>query len=133
VVPVEAAVHVHFDGAVFRDAGRFGRLVELFATRRHELRRSFGTNPRCRLLGPLPGELVELVRSQGFDQRPWHEIDRALRSIPLSKYCDVNLRNLRDRPRGKDTVEVRILAGQIDTDAIIGQVEHLQELLAGLA
>jgi hypothetical protein len=132
VVPVEAAVHVHFDGDVFRHAGRFARLVELFTTRRDELRRAFDTNPRCRLLGPLPDELVAYVRSQGFDQLPWAEVDAAIRTMPLSKYCDVNLRNLRDRPRGKDTVEVRILAGSIDAGAIADQVEYLQQLLTDL-
>jgi hypothetical protein len=133
VVPAEAAVHVHFDAGVFRDAGRFHRLVELFTARRDELRQLFDTNPRCRQLGPLNDDLVTLVGSPGFDDRPWPEVDRALRPIQLSKYCDVNLRNLKDRTRGKDTVEVRILAGSIDTEAIAAQVDRLQQLLGSLA
>lgn len=130
VVPVEAAVHVHLDAEPFRLPARFAHLVRLFAHDRQRLRQEFGTNPRCRRLGPVPSDLLDLVEQPGFEQRPWADIETDLAGIELTKYSDLNLVNLRRRTRGKDTVEIRILPGSIDPDAIVAQVARLEHLLS---
>jgi hypothetical protein len=132
VVPTEAAVHVHFDAEPFRRADRFAGLVDLFDRRRDELKERFGTNPACRYLGPLPRSLIELCRTPGFRERPWKEVEELTRGIEFQKLLDLNLRNLRYRTRGKDTVEVRILPGSIDPDHIADQVEDLRTILGQL-
>jgi hypothetical protein len=128
-VPVEAAVHLHLDADLFRQGPRFAQLVRLFATRRDWLREHFGTNPRCRRLGPVPDEIVALVDEPGFEARPWPEIEATLAAMKLTKFRDLNLANLVRRTAGKDTVEIRILPGSIDPDAIIDQVVELEDLV----
>ncbi len=133
VVPDEAAVHIHLDAAPFRSAAGVAALVEMFATDRDDLWRTIGTNPRCRRLAPLPAELVEAVGSPGFSARPWPEVLELLRSLPLTKYSDCNLVNLRDATIGKDTVEMRILPGAADADSILDGVAELRRRLPTLA
>jgi hypothetical protein len=128
-VPAEAAVHVHLDAEPFRDPQAFAALVRLFGQHRDELWERFATNTACRRLGPLPDELVALVSEPGFGHRPWAEIEVALHELPLTKFADLNLVNLRDRTPGKDTVEIRILPGGISAPAIMRQVALLAELL----
>ena len=130
-VPVEAAVHIHFDAEPFRTGARLAHLVRLFAQRGPELRERFATNPRCRRLGPPPEALVALVSEPGFEARPWPEIEAALAGVGLTKYADVNLANLWRRTPGKDTVEVRILPGSIDADAIAAQIAAIEALVLG--
>lgn len=135
VVPVEAAVHVHFDAEPFRDPGRLARLVDLFQTRAGELKDRFATNPRCRMLGPQPPELIELLEpigrasSDGEVVPEWQDFEPQLMQLRLPKLADINLRNLQARAEGKDTVEIRILGPAIDTDQIVGQIHDLQTLL----
>lgn len=130
-VPVEAAVHVHLDAEPFRSGPRLAHLVRLFAQRGPELRARFATNPRCRRLGPPPEALVALVNEPGFERRPWPAIESALGSVGLTKYADVNLVNLWRRTPGKDTVEIRILPGSIDADAIVAQLAAIEGLVLG--
>lgn len=130
-VPVEAAVHVHLDAGPFRHGPRLAHLVRLFAEQGPELRARFATNPRCRRLGPPPDALVALVNEPGFDQRPWPAIEAALAGVGLTKYADVNLVNLWRRTPGKDTVEIRILPGSIDPDAIVAQLAAIEALVLG--
>ncbi|MGI9646784.1 MAG: amidoligase family protein [Ilumatobacteraceae bacterium] len=128
-LPVEAAVHVHFDAEPFRDAGVFARTVNLFSEDRERLHERFGTNTACRNIGPPSAGLVELVNSPGFAELPWPEAECRLHGVELFKNRDLNLLNLRSRFPGKDTVEVRILPGGIDTDRIVAQVDDLRTLL----
>ncbi|MEZ5411128.1 MAG: amidoligase family protein [Acidimicrobiales bacterium] len=130
-VPVEAAVHVHLDAEPFRNAPRLAHLVRLFAEHGPELRARFATNPRCRRLGPPPQALVELVNEPGFGDRPWPAVEAALAGVGLTKYADVNLVNLWRRTPGKDTVEIRILPGSMDPDAIVAQLATIEALVLG--
>ena len=59
VVPTEAAVHVHLDGAPFRSAPALANVVRLFGLWRPALHALLGTNPACRRLAPLPASLVQ--------------------------------------------------------------------------
>jgi hypothetical protein len=125
-VPVEAAVHLHFDAAPFRSPTAFANVVDLFAHWRPALWQLFGTNPACRRLAPPPPALVELLpklRAMGT----WDEVAAA--DLGLTKYSDVNLVNVVRAPAVKDTLEVRILPGAATTGAIIGRAAVAEGLL----
>lgn len=128
-VPAEAAVHMHVDAAPFRTPRALANLVELSSAWGPALRELLGTNPRCRRLGPPAEALVDLVpalrRMTG-----WDEAVSAARATKLTKYCDLNLVNLVRAPSVKDTVEVRVLPGSIDTDEIMSMASLVEGLLA---
>lgn len=128
-VPTEAAVHLHLDAEPYRCASRLGPLVRTMSQTRDSIRAELGTNPHCRRLGPLPDHLVERCTEPGFDDTPWPEVQALLAHVPLTKYCDLNLVNLRDRLSGKDTVEVRILPGSIDAGTIATHVDAIERRL----
>ncbi len=124
-VPREAAVHLHLDGAPFREPQALASVVRLFAHERDELHTALGTNPHCRRLGPLPAELVRAA-DQCAD---WAQLEAAARQGGLSKYCDVNLTQLfADRPV-RDTLEVRILPGALHADDVVAGAHLVEGLL----
>ncbi len=127
-IPAEAAVHIHLDAEPFRTAPALARLIELFSER-DALWSTLGTNQACRRLSPLPPELVDGVRQPGFTDRSWPEVLMWLRTIPLTKYCDLNLVNLRKGARTKDTVEIRILPGADNPGQILAGLEELKRAL----
>jgi len=88
-----------------------------------------GTNEQCRRLGELPEELTQFVTETGFEDAPWDYVESRLRSVPLSKHCDLNLLNLANRTNGKDTVEIRVLPGSIDEAEILSKLDLLDRLL----
>jgi hypothetical protein len=118
-LPVEAATHIHFDGAALRDARAFRNLVRLVSTWSPALKRLVGTNPRCRRLGGWPDELHEVVEASDFGELPWDEAKDRLADVGLSKYCDVNLKNIVHDVPDKPTIEVRVLPGLRDTPPIL--------------
>ena len=125
-VPREAAVHVHVDAPPFRAPHAFANLVRLFGHWREVVWTALGTNPACVRLAPLPDALVELV-DRPWDQ--WSLLADAARATGLTKYADVNLTQLvRARPL-RDTVEVRILPGAIDGDAVLRSAALVEALL----
>jgi hypothetical protein len=124
-VPVEAAVHLHLDGAPFRDPGALANVVRLFAHWREPLRELLGTNPNCRRLAPLPAELVDVVA--GTPSRD--ELRDAAKRGGLTKFFDVNLTQLlRDDPI-RDTIEIRILPGTLDCDEVMTGAAIVEALL----
>ncbi|RMI12865.1 amidoligase family protein, partial [Cellulomonas triticagri] len=126
-VPVEAAVHLHVDGAPFRTPAAFANLVRLFGHWREPLRAALGTNPACRRLGALPADLVDLV-DRGATPT-WDELRRAARGTGITKYADVNLTQLVvDRPL-RDTVEVRVLPGTLDAADVVRRAALVERLL----
>jgi hypothetical protein len=124
-VPLEAAVHLHVDGAAYRDPAALANLVRLFAYWREPLRELLGTNPECRRLRALPDELVAAV-----DGEPsYDELRAAAKAGGLTKFFDVNLTQLfRDDPI-RDTVEIRILPGAIDADEVVKRAALVEQLL----
>lgn len=124
-VPHEAAVHLHVDGAPFRDPRALANVVRLFASWREPLRELLQTNPACRRLAPLPAPLVEAAAGNpGFD-----DLAKAAAEGELTKYFDVNLTQLfADQPI-RDTVEIRILPGMISTDEIVNRAALVELLL----
>ncbi|KQO48021.1 MULTISPECIES: amidoligase family protein [unclassified Frigoribacterium] len=133
-VPVEAAVHLHLDGAPFRSVAAFSNLVRLFSWWHEPLRAALGTNPACTRLAPLPSALVELVgrtdpRGAGRAD-VWSRLQTAAAGTGLTKYADVNLTALvTDRPV-RDTVEVRILPGTLDAAGLTRRAGLVERLLA---
>jgi hypothetical protein len=130
-IPQEAAVHLHVDGAPFRRADAFANLVRLFGYWREVLWAALDTNSACRRLAPLPEALVDFVEGRlqdAGDAAGWARLQEAARSAGVTKYADVNLTQLISENPVRDTVEVRILPGDIDGHAIV-QRAHLVEAL----
>lgn len=131
-VPREAAVHVHVDGGPFARVEAFANLVRLFAHWREPLWTALGTNPACRRLAPLPGGLVELVERAwpSDDARSgWARLREEARGVGVTKYADVNLAPLVAARPVRDTVEVRILPGDLDGHAIVRRAALVERLL----
>jgi hypothetical protein len=129
-VPREAAVHLHVDGAPFRTPAAFANLVRLFGHWHAELRAVLGTNPACRRLAPLPADLLDLVEQPwADDESAWPRLRDAARAVGLTKYADVNLTQLVAEHPVRDTVEVRILPGEIDGPAIVRRAAVVEALL----
>jgi putative amidoligase enzyme len=125
-VPVEAAVHLHFDGAPFRSAHALANVVRLFGWWREPLRTLLGTNPACRRLAPLPPTLMAAVAGvPGYD-----ELGAAATAGGLTKFFDVNLTQVLSATPVRDTVEIRILPGTIDPDEIVNRAGLVELLLA---
>ncbi len=128
--PAEGATHLHFDAGPLRDARVFRRFVELLQPLLDQLRVAFSSNPRCRRLGPWPDELLTEVRTDGWDDRAWPDAAERLRTVGLTKYCDINLRNVVDPPRGKDTVELRTLPVHLSPGPILAAASLFSRFIA---
>ena len=128
-VPLEAAVHLHFDGSEFQEVGAFSGLVTLLSERGEELKERVGVNPRCRRLGDWPAELRETVEDPDFLRLAWPEARERLLKLPLTKYCDFNLVNLIKGRPDKTTLEIRVLPGSIETEQIVRAAGFVEELL----
>jgi hypothetical protein len=125
VVPREAAVHLHVDGAAYRDAPALANLVRLFGWWREPLRELLGTNPECRRLKPLPEALVALVAGEPT----YDELVVAAKAGGLTKFYDVNLTQVLRPDPIRDTVEIRILPGAIEAGAVIERAALVEQLL----
>jgi hypothetical protein len=124
-VPTEAAVHVHLDGAPFRQAPALANVIRLFAYWRSTLRTVLQTNPACRRLAPFPDPLLRAV-----DGKPTYaELQQAATDGGLTKFFDVNLTQLLTDSPLRDTIEVRILPGSIDTEQILENASLIELLL----
>lgn len=129
LVPAEAAVHLHFDAGPLTEAGRLRGLVRLWTENAEILRTLLETNPRCRRLGPWPEALLALVEEPGFEARPWSEVQPRLAASNLTKYCDLNLRNLALGTPDKHTVELRVLPGTLRSEPILQAAALFEALL----
>ena len=95
-------MHLHVDGAPFREPHALANVVRLFAYWREPLRALLQTNPACRRLAPLPAPLVAAVAGvPSFD-----ELRAAAAEGGLTKFFDVNLTQLFAETPVRDTVEI---------------------------
>lgn len=124
-VPVEAAVHIHLDGAPFRSPAALANLIRLFGHQREALRDRLGTNPNCCRLAPLPHQLLDVV--QGTPSMA--DLRAAADAGKLSKFHDVNLTQLLTDSPLRDTVEIRILPGTLDAAEVIARASVIEKLL----
>ncbi|MEQ7155705.1 amidoligase family protein [Brevundimonas aurifodinae] len=130
-LPLEGATHVHFDAGPLCSAPDLRRLVRLYGRHGPALRRLVGVNPACVRLGPWPPELEARVEADDFPGLDWEAARAALRAVPLSKYCDLNLINLLAGRDDKHTVEVRILPASLDAGEILDGAALFEALLRG--
>jgi putative amidoligase enzyme len=128
-IPAEAAVHIHFDAAPFRDARALQRLVRLAAAELPALKQRVATNPRCRRLGDWPPALHAAIDAPDFAALPWPDAQARLAEVGLTKYCDLNLRNLVHDIPDKPTIEVRLLPGAIHAGPILEGAALFEALL----
>lgn len=128
-VPAEAAVHLHADHTPLCSAAAVRALVRLWRTWGPSLRALVAVNPRCRRLGDWPPALVEAVEAQDFPTLTWPEARARLAALGLTKYCDLNLRNLAHDVPGKPTVELRIFPGTMSSRRIAGWAALFEGLL----
>lgn len=128
-LPKESATHIHFDGAVFRNPRAFRNLVRLVETWAPALKSLVDTNPRCRRLGAWPAELHTVVESPDFVDQPWPAAQESLKELGLTKYCDVNVKNIVHDIPDKPTIEIRILPGMRDTQPILEAAALFEALL----
>ena len=124
-IPHEAAVHLHVDGAPFREPHALANLVRLFAHWREPLRTVLRTNPACRRLAPLPGPLVDAVAGSPT----YGQLRDAATAGELTKFFDVNLTQLFTETPIRDTVEIRILPGAITAGDIVDRAAVIELLL----
>ncbi|QTN18813.1 amidoligase family protein [Brevundimonas sp. AJA228-03] len=129
-VPVEAATHVHFDAGPLCSAPAVAALVALWTRHGTALKRLVGANAQCVRLGDWPGELATLTASEAFPAMEWAAARAGLAGVEgLAKYCDLNLVNLINGRADKHTVEVRVLPGLLDADAIVAAAALFEGLL----
>jgi hypothetical protein len=129
VVPEEAAVHLHLDGAPFRTVATFCNVVRLFARWREPLWRLLDTNPRCQRLAAVPEPMVALAEDPATGRLGWEEFVGQVRGTGLRKFMDVNLTQLVAPRPIRDTLEVRILPGSRDGATIVHQAAVVERLL----
>ncbi|MDP1822685.1 MAG: amidoligase family protein [Archangium sp.] len=128
-VPVEAAIHAHFDAAPFRSTRALRRLVLDWTEQRTSLLRVLEPNPRCRKLGPFPPDVVRVAQA-ATDDLPFETLAAGLLLGGLHRAVDLNLLGLVERYPKQPTIEVRCLPGSLDADATLGRLAHAEAFLA---
>jgi hypothetical protein len=128
-VPLEAALHIHYDATRLLSAPTIARLVMALERHGEALKDLVGTNPNCRRLGLWPDDLIDLVADEEFMAMDWPEARRALQAIGLTKFCDFNLLNIAQAATWKHTFEVRILPVSLEVGQIMAQAELFAAIL----
>lgn len=118
-VPLEGALHIHFDAADLCRASTLVNLVKVLGTHGDALKQLVGTNPRCIRLGEWPQKIRDLVTDPTFAFLTWEEATSRLKGNGLTKYCDFNILNMVQPPPGKHTFEVRILPVSLEVSPIL--------------
>ena len=121
--PVEGATHIHFDATALQSAHAMANLINLYSTYSEILKVVMNTNPHCRRLGTWPESLLELVNSPGFRNLSWEEAREQLKTLKLTKYCDLNIGNCIYAIVDKNTIELRILPVWLDSEPILAVAE----------
>lgn len=127
--PVEGATHLHFDAAPLCSALVMRNLVNLFWAYGPTLKWLVGSNPWCQRLGLWPTELLALVQEPAWADLAWEQARDRLKTIPLTKYCDFNLKNLVYAPRHKHTFEIRILPVYLELPPLLAVIDLMADLL----
>jgi hypothetical protein len=128
-IPLEGALHIHFDAEPLLSASVIARLVTGLDRHDEALKDMVGTNPECRRLGPWPDALLDLVEDDDFVALEWPDARKALSQVGLSKFCDFNLVNIAQDARTKHTFEVRVLPVSLDAEEIVAQAALFASIL----
>jgi hypothetical protein len=127
--PVEGATHLHFDAAPLCSAPVIRNLVNLLWAYGPTLKGLVGSNPHCQRLGLWAPELLSLVQDPAWPSLPWEQARERLKTIPLTKYCDFNLKNIVYAPRHKHTFEIRILPVYLDLPPLLTVIDLMADLV----
>ena len=127
--PVEGATHLHFDGPPLCSASTMRNLINLLWAYGSTLKALVGSNPHCQRLGTWPEDLWALVQSPGWGDLTWAQATEQLKAIPLTKYCDFNIKNLVYPLRHKHTFEVRILPVHLELPPILAEISLMTALI----
>lgn len=114
----EAATHIHFDASRLQDGAVFGELIKFFSSQKDKIRSWAQTNSRCSRIKPYSSSLVEKANSGFFHELPWQAVKKAALKEKVSKYCDVNFKNMVSDDPLKNTIEIRMLPGTLDPELI---------------
>ena len=128
-IPRESATHIHFDATPLRSAHFISRFVAVATRFEPDLRALMQANPACVRIGGWPPALAKAVAKPDFASFTWDEVRATLIGLGLTKYCDFNLVNMINQDDRKDTLEVRILPGMMDVDAILACAGFFEGLL----
>ena len=123
-IPVESATHIHFCARPLQHPRTLRNLIFLLHTYRWVLRDILNTNDRCIRLGSWPKELFDTVGASDFASLSWEQAKARLIKLPLTKFCDFNIKNLIHEFASKNTFELRILPGLMDSKPIMNAI-HL--------
>jgi hypothetical protein len=128
-VPVEAAIHAHFDAAPLRSTRLLRRLVLDWSKERPRMLRLLEPNPRCRKLGPFPADVVRVAQA-ATDDLPFETLAAGLLLGGLHRAVDLNLLGRVERYPKQPTIEVRCLPGSLDAEATLARLAHAEAFLA---
>lgn len=121
-IPIESATHIHFCARPLQKARTLKNLILLLHKYRWVLRDIVQTNERCLRLGSWPQELFSVINDTAFGQLPWNEAKAKLIGLPLTKFCDFNIKNLIHGFSSKNTFELRILPGLMDSKPVMDAI-----------
>lgn len=121
-IPLESATHIHFCALPLQHPRTLRNLIFFLHEYRLVLRDILQTNPRCVRLGSWPQELFSVVGEQDFVHCSWSQATSRLLTLPLTKFCDFNIKNLIHGFKNKNTFELRILPGLMEAEPILDAI-----------
>ena len=121
-IPIESATHIHFCARPLQHPRTLKNLILFLHSYRWVLREILQTNNRCIRLGSWPSELLDVVRNPNFTERTWEEAKTELIRLPLTKFCDFNIKNLIHEFTSKNTFELRILPGLMESKPVMDAI-----------
>ena len=129
-IPVESATHIHFCARPLHHPRVLRNLIFLLHTYRWVLRDILQTNERCIRLGSWPEELFDVVGQQDFVHLSWKQAKIRLIQLPLTKFCDFNIKNLIHEFSSKNTFELRILPGLMEAKPVMNAIHLFSHIFA---
>ncbi len=121
-IPIESATHIHFCARPLQHPRTLKNLIFLLHTYRWVLRDIVQTNDRCIRLGSWPQELFDTIQEPGFIHLSWEQAKKQLVRLPLTKFCDFNIKNLIHEFASKNTFELRILPGLMESKPVMNAI-----------
>lgn len=131
-IPVEAALHAHLDRGPWMETARLKRLILALSSEREALQAALQPNPRCTQVGPFPADVVR-VATEAPDDLPFGAFCAALEMAGLKRALDFNLLGVVRKFPKHPTIEVRCLRMQENPDAMVDDVERVEQVIARCA
>lgn len=120
-----SALHVHLDGAPFRESRRLARLIVNWNAQRPALWQALQTNTACLRLAPFPAAAERVAQQvlSSSQETPFAVFAAALRLAGCHKAQDINLTGVLDAHPVQPTLEVRCLPMSLDVDGLLASVD----------